>query len=100
MMRRARLDKTAKILGFPPGECEAIESPQAEIPMPIRCRAHSRKSTCDFSFGNLKTAVSLLVRKLEGQGELKPIADVCASIQNHVDALLQKNLYRRTALRL
>jgi len=87
-------DKTAKILGFPyPGGVWIDKTAQGgnsrafDLP-----RAMPQKTTYDYSFSGLKTAVSLVARKLEAENQLTPrLPDLCASIQEAiVDALLTK----------
>jgi N6-L-threonylcarbamoyladenine synthase len=89
-------DKTAKLLGFPyPGGAwidrtasSGKGDPRAfELP-----RALPQKSTYDFSFSGLKTAVALAAEKLKREGALEArLPDLCASIQEAiVDALLSK----------
>ncbi len=87
-------DKTAKLLGFPyPGgvwiDQEGRGGNPSAYPLP---RALPQKSTLDFSFSGLKTAVSLLADRLKKEGTLeKEMKDVCASVQEAiVDALLSK----------
>ncbi len=87
-------DKTAKILGFPyPGgvwiDQEGRGGNPSAYPLP---RALPQKSTLDFSFSGLKTAVSLLAERLRKENVLdKEIQNVCASVQEAiVDALLTK----------
>lgn len=87
-------DKTAKTLGFPyPGgqwidQTATKGNPQA-FTFP---KALPQKSTYDFSFSGLKTAVALTTEKLNKKNNLKPhLADLCASIQEAIiDALLGK----------
>ena len=87
-------DKTAKILGFPyPGgvwiDREARGGNPKAYPLP---RALPQKSTLDFSFSGLKTAVSLLADRLRKENQLdSEMKNVCASVQEAiVDALLTK----------
>lgn len=87
-------DKTAKILGFPyPGgvwiDRMAKNGNSKAFALP---RALPQKSTFDFSFSGLKTAVALLSEKLKTQGSLEgQLPDLCASLQEAiVDALLAK----------
>ncbi len=87
-------DKTAKILGFPyPGgvwiDKKSKGGDAKAFPLP---RALPQKSTLDFSFSGLKTAVSLLAERLRKENVLDTrMADVCASVQEAiVDALLSK----------
>lgn len=87
-------DKTAKILGFPyPGgqwiDDSAKKGNPLAFPFP---RAMPQKSTYDFSFSGLKTAVALTAEKLRREGELEMrLPDLCASIQEAIiDALLSK----------
>lgn len=89
-------DKTAKLLGFPyPGgvwiDRASKGGDRAAFALP---RALPQKSTLDYSFSGLKTAVALTQQKLEKAGELeKRLPDLCASIQEAiVDALLNKML--------
>lgn len=87
-------DKTAKILGFPyPGgrwidETATGGNPDAfDFP-----RALPQRTTLDFSFSGLKTAVALKAEELRRAGTLeKHLPDLCASIQEAiVDALFSK----------
>ena len=88
-------DKTAKILGFPyPGgkwidETAARGGDPKAFDLP---RALPRKTTLDFSFSGLKTAVALQAEKLRRDGTLESrLPDLCASIQEAiVDALYSK----------
>ncbi len=87
-------DKTAKILGFPyPGgvciDREGRSGNPKAYPLP---RALPQKSTFDFSFSGLKTAVSLLADRLRKENQLESeMQNVCASVQEAiVDALLTK----------
>jgi N6-L-threonylcarbamoyladenine synthase len=87
-------DKTAKLLGFPyPGgtwiDRTGRGADGAAFDLP---RALPQKSTLDFSFSGLKTAVALQAEKLRRSGELEArLPDLCASIQEAiVDALLAK----------
>lgn len=87
-------DKTAKILGFPyPGgrwidETAVGGNPDAfDFP-----RALPQRSTLDFSFSGLKTAVALKAEELRKAGTLEDrLPDLCASVQEAiVDALFAK----------
>jgi N6-L-threonylcarbamoyladenine synthase len=88
-------DKTAKTLGFPyPGGVWIDRTAQRggnsqAFALP---RALPQKSTYDFSFSGLKTAVALTTDKLKAEGKLdERLPDLCASIQEAiVDALLTK----------
>jgi N6-L-threonylcarbamoyladenine synthase len=88
-------DKTAKILGFPyPGgrwidETAAQGGNPAAFDFP---RALPQKTTLDFSFSGLKTAVALKAEELRKAGTLvERLPDLCASIQEAiVDALYAK----------
>lgn len=88
-------DKTAKLLGFPyPGgrwidETAAQGGNPAAFDFP---RALSTKTTLDFSFSGLKTAVALKAEALRKSGELESrLPDLCASTQEAiVDALYAK----------
>jgi len=88
-------DKTAKLLGFPyPGgrwidETAAQGGNPAAFDFP---RALPLKTTLDFSFSGLKTAVSLKAEELRKKGELQErLPDLCASTQEAiVDALFAK----------
>ena len=88
-------DKTAKLLGFPyPGGVWIDKTAQKggnaqAFSLP---RALPQKSTLDFSFSGLKTAVALTAQKLKNEGSLEErLPDLCASIQEAiVDALLTK----------
>jgi N6-L-threonylcarbamoyladenine synthase len=87
-------DKTAKLLGFPyPGGVWIDKTAQGGNPSAFALpRALPQKSTFDFSFSGLKTAVSLTTEKLKREGTLEErLPDLCASIQEAiVDALLSK----------
>ncbi len=87
-------DKTAKILGFPyPGGVWIDRIAQTGNPKAFALpRALSQKTTLDFSFSGLKTAVALLTEKLKGQGILESeLPHLCASVQEAiVDALISK----------
>lgn len=87
-------DKTAKTLGFAyPGGKYIDEYAQGgnakafDLP-----RALPGKSTLDFSFSGLKTAVAIEADKLRKSGQLEErLPDLCASIQEAiVDALMSK----------
>jgi N6-L-threonylcarbamoyladenine synthase len=89
-------DKTAKLLGFPyPGgrwideiAAEGKGNPDAfDFP-----RALPQRSTLDFSFSGLKTAVALKAEELRKNGTLEDrLPDLCASVQEAiVDALFTK----------
>lgn len=89
-------DKTAKLLGlgYPGGAVidRLAEGGDPErFPLPISLRA---RNTFDFSFSGLKTAVRLLVERLERDGQViegQLLADVCASVRwAIVDALVTK----------
>lgn len=88
-------DKTAKLLGFPyPGgkwidETAAMGGNPKAFDLP---RALPQKSTLDFSFSGLKTAVALKAEVLRKSGELQDrLPDLCASVQEAiVDALFSK----------
>jgi N6-L-threonylcarbamoyladenine synthase len=88
-------DKSAKTLGFPyPGGVWIDKTAnQGGDPKAFALpRALPQKSTLDFSFSGLKTAVALTTQKLKAQGTLEErLPDLCASIQEAiVDALLTK----------
>jgi N6-L-threonylcarbamoyladenine synthase len=87
-------DKTAKLLGFEyPGGVWIDRNAQRGNPEAFALpRALPQRSTFDFSFSGLKTAVSLLRDQLERQGELENrLPDLCASLQEAiVDALWSK----------
>lgn len=89
-------DKTAKLLGlgYPGGAridqlAEHGDPQRFSLPVSLRAR-----TTYDFSFSGLKTAVRLLVEKLRAQGETiegQLLADICASLRAViVEALLSK----------
>lgn len=91
-------DKTAKLLGlgYPGGVvidrlAEDADPTRFDLPVSLRDR-----STYDYSFSGLKTAVRLLVGKLEqerGAVEGQVLADLCASVRRAiVEALLNKAL--------
>ncbi len=91
-------DKSAKLLGlgYPGGaviDRLAEGGDKDRFPLPISLRA---RNTFDFSFSGLKTAVRLLIEKLERGGERlegQLLADVCASLRFAiVEALLGKAL--------
>lgn len=99
-------DKTAKLLGlgYPGGAAIdrlADEGDAARFKLPISLRAHT---TYDFSFSGLKTAVRLLIERLEREGtplEGQLLRDLCASVRAAiVEALLTKALLacRRTQI--
>jgi N6-L-threonylcarbamoyladenine synthase len=82
-------DKTAKLLGlgFPGGPAveKAAHGGDAQrfsLPRPMW-----RKPGCDFSFSGLKTAVRQTIEKLPA-GDVKAIADLCASFQRTVGDVL------------
>lgn len=87
-------DKTAKILGFPyPGGVWIDRTARGGDPTAFALpRAMPAKSTLDFSFSGLKTAVALTAEKLRKEGTLETkMKDLCASIQEAiVDALWSK----------
>lgn len=89
-------DKTAKLLGlgYPGGAlidelAEAGDPARFKLPISLRAR-----NTYDFSFSGLKTAVRLLIERLQREGEAlegQLLADVCASVRAViVDALVTK----------
>jgi N6-L-threonylcarbamoyladenine synthase len=87
-------DKTAKLLGFPyPGgkyidrESKNGNPHQYEFP-----RALPQKSTYDYSFSGLKTAVAVEIQKQKQKGTFqKELPHLCASTQEAiVDALVTK----------
>ncbi len=87
-------DKTARLLGFPyPGgkyidDAAKTGNPKAyDFP-----RALPQKSTLDYSFSGVKTAVALEVEKLKKDKRFESaIPDLCASVQEAiVDAILSK----------
>lgn len=89
-------DKTAKLLGlgYPGGVvidrlAEQGDASRFDLPVSLRDR-----STYDYSFSGLKTAVRVLVQKLEQQGDVvegQLLYDLCASLRKAiVDALLAK----------
>lgn len=89
-------DKTAKLLGlgYPGGaviDRLAEEGDAGRFALPVSLKA---RTTYDFSFSGLKTAVRLLVEKLRREGasiEGQLLADVCASVRAViVEALLAK----------
>jgi N6-L-threonylcarbamoyladenine synthase len=96
-------DKTAKLLGLGyPGGALIDKLADAGDPnrfkLPISLRAHT---TYDYSFSGLKTAVRLLIEKLQREGPVdgQVLNDVAASLRKAiVDALLQKAMLacRRT----
>ncbi len=93
-------DKVAKLLdlGYPGGpivsEIAENGDPQS-ISFP---RAWLDKDSLDFSFSGLKTAVVNHVHKLQQQGALLPVEDICASFQEAVvDVLVEKTI--RAAVR-
>ena len=90
-------DKTAKILGFPyPGgkwldQYSRGGNPNAyELP-----RGLKMKSSSDFSFSGLKTAVMLLAKRLSAEGVMESArADICSSIQEAiVEPLIKKTTH-------
>jgi len=87
-------DKTAKTLGFPyPGGKWIDQKAKDGNPKAFHFpRALPQKSTFDFSFSGLKTALALEAQKLKASGELEScMSDLCASLQEAiVDALLSK----------
>lgn len=90
-------DKTAKILGFPyPGgiwiDKNAQKGNPKAFPLP---RALPQKTSFDFSFSGLKTAVSILVEQLKKKNQFEEnIPHLCASIQEAIiDSLFHKMQY-------
>lgn len=88
-------DKTAKILGFPYPGGKWIDETAAQGGNPAAFdfpRALPLKTTLDFSFSGLKTAVALKAEELRKKGELEArLPDLCASTQEAiVDALYAK----------
>ncbi len=87
-------DKTAKILGFPyPGGVWIDREGRGGNPKAYSLpRALPQKSTLDFSFSGLKTAVSLVAERLKKENQLAAeMQNLCASVQEAiVDALLSK----------
>jgi len=85
-------DKVAKLLnlGYPGGPLveSAAKNGEPRFPFPIAMKGDE---TLDFSFSGLKTAVKIIVRKLEKEGSPIPVADICASFQKAlVEALAIK----------
>lgn len=77
-------DKIGKLLGFPyPGGCWVDQTAKNGNPKAFSLpRALSQVDTYDFSFSGLKTAVSLLVNRLQKEGSFEDhIPDICASAQ-------------------
>ncbi len=88
-------DKTAKLLGFPYPGGKWIDETAAQGGDPRAFdfpRALGQKSTLDFSFSGLKTAVALKAEALRKEGTLNDrLPDLCASLQEAiVDALYTK----------
>jgi N6-L-threonylcarbamoyladenine synthase len=90
-------DKTAKILGFPyPGgrwiDDTAAAGGGGDPDAFAFPRALPQRSTLDFSFSGLKTAVALKAEELRRAGTLESrLPDLCASVQEAiVDALFTK----------
>jgi N6-L-threonylcarbamoyladenine synthase len=91
-------DKTAKVLGFPyPGgrwideQAQKGGNPAAfDLPRGLR-----QKDSLDFSFSGVKTALALLVNRLQAEGVLESaLPDVCASVQEAIiDPLVRKTLH-------
>ncbi len=89
-------DKVARLLGlgFPGGpaiERVAKEGDATAFPLP-----RAALSGYDFSFSGLKTAVLRLVRALEAKGDV-PVADVAASFQKAITAVLAEKTARAAA---
>jgi len=85
-------DKVAKLLnlGYPGGPevGKMAKNGEPRFPFPIAMKGDE---TLDFSFSGLKTAVKIIVRKLEKEGSPIPVADICASFQKAlVEALAMK----------
>ena len=89
-------DKVAKItgMGYPGGvaiEKEAVKGRYNAVSFP---RAYMSKSSLDFSFSGLKTAVSLFLKKWRGDTSLNAeisLSDIAASFQEAVvDVLVDK----------
>ncbi|MCP4503524.1 MAG: tRNA (adenosine(37)-N6)-threonylcarbamoyltransferase complex transferase subunit TsaD [Deltaproteobacteria bacterium] len=89
-------DKTAKLLGlgYPGGVvidrlAEQGDATRFKLPISLKDR-----STYDYSFSGLKTAVRVLVQKLEAAGDIvegQRLYDVCACLRKAItDALLAK----------
>ena len=87
-------DKLARVmgLGFPGGPAidrasEGGDSAAVQFPRALPDRRHH------FSFSGLKTAVTTYIEQAAAAGELPPLADVAASVQEAiVDVLVQKTL--------
>ncbi|MGF1666660.1 MAG: tRNA (adenosine(37)-N6)-threonylcarbamoyltransferase complex transferase subunit TsaD [Acidimicrobiia bacterium] len=87
-------DKLARVmgLGYPGGPAidrasEGGDPGAVSFPRALPDRRH------DFSFSGLKTSVSTYITKAKAAGELPPIADVAASIQEAiVDVLVRKTI--------
>jgi N6-L-threonylcarbamoyladenine synthase len=87
-------DKLARVmgLGYPGGPAidrasEGGDPGAVSFPRALPDRRH------DFSFSGLKTSVTTYIAKAKAAGELPPIADVAASIQEAiVDVLVQKTI--------
>ena len=86
-------DKAARTLGFPyPGGIEldraAQQGDKRAFPFPTPKVA----GKYDFSFSGLKTAVINTAHNAAQRGETLPVADICASFQEKVAAILCHNL--------
>ncbi len=80
-------DKTARLLGFPyPGGRALSEAAQGGQPTIKFPQGLEREETFDFSFSGLKTAVKRYVQDNPSYA----LADVCASIQHAIVAILTR----------
>ncbi|NDG83643.1 MAG: tRNA (adenosine(37)-N6)-threonylcarbamoyltransferase complex transferase subunit TsaD [Proteobacteria bacterium] len=92
-------DKTAKVLGFPyPGGKWIDEEAQKKGGNPAAFelpRGLKQKDSLDFSFSGVKTALALLVNRLQAEGALeRALPDVCASVQEAIiEPLVKKALH-------
>lgn len=88
-------DKTAKLLGLPyPGgphvEKAALDGNPTAFKFPTPLTGRGFEDTLDMSFSGLKSAV----RRAAEQADPVPVADICASFQAAVTAILTDRLER------
>ncbi len=87
-------DKVARLLGLAyPGGPAIQAAAQDGNPLAFELPRAWLEGTWNFSFSGLKTAVLREVRRLEGQGQELPVADLAASFQAAVvDVLISKTI--------
>lgn len=92
-------DKVARLLNLPyPGGPSIQEAAKNGDPAAFQFPRSRLEGTWNFSFSGLKTAVLRVVRELEKENRLLPVADLAASFQEAVvDVLFSKTMYAAKA---